>query len=150
VKILLVEDNPADVGLVEEAFRENRFKHEIHVAENGVLALEFLRKQGKFSSAPVPDIVLLDLNLPKKDGREVLAEIKEDPSLREIPVIVLTTSNDDADVQKAYHLHANCYLTKPVDVDDFTNKVRSIEDFWLRFVRLPTHGEFIMKRGTLT
>lgn len=137
MKILLVEDNPADVGLVEEAFRDGKFEHELHVAENGVLALDFLKRQGKFELAPAPDIILLDLNLPKKDGREVLEEVKGDVVLRKIPVIVLTTSDDEVDVNKAYGLHANCYLTKPVDVDDFLHKIRAIEDFWLTFVRLP-------------
>jgi chemotaxis family two-component system response regulator Rcp1 len=137
VNILLVEDNPADVGLVEEAFRDGKLQHDLFVAENGVLAIDFLRKQGKYRSAPSPDLILLDLNLPKKDGREVLAEVKNDPVLREVPVIVLTTSDDELDVHRAYGLHANCYLTKPVDVDDFMRKVRSIEEFWLTFVRLP-------------
>jgi two-component system response regulator len=137
VNILLVEDNPADVGLVEEAFRDGKLQYDLFVAENGVLAIDFLRRRGKFPTAPMPDLILLDLNLPKKDGREVLAEVKNDPVLREVPVIVLTTSDDEMDVHKAYGLHANCYLTKPVDVDDFMRKVRSIEDFWLTFVRLP-------------
>lgn len=137
VKILLVEDNPADVGLVEEAFRDGKLTYELFVAENGVLAIDFLKHRGKFIDSPMPDLILLDLNLPKKDGREVLEEVKNDPLLRELPVIVLTTSDDEADVHRAYGLHANCYLTKPVDVDEFMRKVRSIEDFWLTFVRLP-------------
>ena len=139
VKILLVEDNPADVGLVQEAFQDGRLQYDLSVASDGVAALEFLKRSGQFAGASEPDLILLDLNLPKKDGREVLAEIKEDPHLREIPVIVLTTSDDEADVHRAYGLHANCYLTKPVDFDDFMRKVRSIEDFWLTFVRLPRH-----------
>ena len=137
VRILLVEDNPADAGLVEEAFRDGRFAYQLDVVEDGVLALNFLKRQGQHAQAPRPDLILLDLNLPKKDGREVLADIKDDPDLRRIPVIVLTTSDDDADVHRAYGLHANCYMTKPVDIDDFLRKVRSIEDFWLTFVRLP-------------
>ncbi len=137
MQILLVEDNPADAGLVEEAFRDGRLLHDIHLAQDGVAALQFLRREGKFKDAPDPDLILLDLNLPKKDGREVLEEIKADPVLREIPVIVLTTSDDEADVHRAYGLHANCYLTKPVEIDDFLLKVRSIEDFWLTLVRLP-------------
>jgi len=137
MQILLVEDNPADAGLVEEAFRDGRLLHDIHLAQDGVMALQFLRREGRFQNAPYPDLILLDLNLPKKDGREVLEDIKSDPALREIPVIVLTTSDDEADVHKAYGLHANCYLTKPVDIDDFLFKVRSIEDFWLTLVRLP-------------
>jgi two-component system, chemotaxis family, response regulator Rcp1 len=138
VRVLLVEDNPADVGLVEEAFRDGRLRYELHVAEDGVAAMNFLHRKGKFTNAPRPEIVLLDLNLPKKDGREVLEEAKSDPELREIPIIVLTTSDDEADVHRAYELHANCYMTKPVDIDDFIRKVRSIEDFWLTFVRLPS------------
>lgn len=137
VQILLVEDNPADVGLVEEAFRDGKLLCDLHVAEDGVAALQFLRQQGNFSKSPTPDLILLDLNLPKKDGREVLEEVKADPALRQIPVIVLTTSDDEADVLRAYGLHANCYLTKPVEMDDFLNKVRAIEEFWLTFARLP-------------
>ena len=137
IQILLIEDNPADAGLVEEAFQDGHLLHDIHVAPDGEVALQFLRREGRFKDAPDPDLILLDLNLPKKDGREVLEEIKSDEALREIPVIVLTTSNDEADVHRAYGLHANCYLTKPVDIDDFLLKVRSIEDFWLTLVRLP-------------
>jgi two-component system response regulator len=137
MQILLVEDNPADAELVEEAFRDCPFPYQLHFAEDGVVALQFLRQQGRFASAPRPDMILLDLNLPKKDGREVLQELKADPILQTIPVIVLTTSDDDADVHRAYGLHANCYLTKPVDLDDFLRKVRSIENFWLTMVRLP-------------
>jgi two-component system, chemotaxis family, response regulator Rcp1 len=137
VRILLVEDNPADAGLVEEAFQDGRLKYHLDIAEDGVAALSFLRRLGKHRNALRPDLILLDLNLPKKDGREVLADIKQDLDLRTIPVIVLTTSDDEADVHHAYGLHANCYMTKPVDIDDFLRKVRSIEDFWLTFVRLP-------------
>jgi chemotaxis family two-component system response regulator Rcp1 len=137
MEILLVEDNPADVELVEEAFSEGRFRHNIHSAQDGVVAMQFVRKEGRFAEAPKPDVILLDLNLPKKDGREVLNEIKADPDLCRIPVIVLTTSNDDTDVQRAYGLHANCYITKPIALDDFLDKVRSIESFWLATVRLP-------------
>ena len=137
MRILLVEDNPADVGLVEEAFHDGRLQYDIDVVTDGEAALDFLRRRGSFPNAASPDLILLDLNLPRKDGREVLAEVKEDQVLREIPVIVLTTSDDEADVHRAYGLHANCYLTKPVDFDDFMRKVRSIEDFWLTFVRLP-------------
>jgi len=137
MQILLVEDNPADAELVEEAFSDGAFRHSIHVAEDGSVAMEFVRREGRFGAAPKPDVILLDLNLPKKDGREVLQEIKADPALRTIPVIVLTTSEDEADVHRAYGLHANCYLTKPVDLNDFLEKVRSIEGFWLTMVRLP-------------
>jgi two-component system, chemotaxis family, response regulator Rcp1 len=114
-----------------------RFRTILHFAEDGVVALQFLRRQGRFSAAPRPDMILLDLNLPQKDGREVLQELKADSMLQTIPVIVLTTSDDDADVHRAYGLHANCYLTKPVDLDDFLRKVRAIENFWLTMVRLP-------------
>lgn len=137
MQILLVEDNPADAELVQEAFRDGRFLNRLHLAEDGVIALQFLNRQGRFADAPAPDLILLDLNLPKKDGREVLAEVKKDSILGMIPIIVLTTSDDEADVFRAYGLHANCYLTKPIDFDEFLRKVRSIEDFWLTFVRLP-------------
>lgn len=138
VQILLVEDNPGDVGLVQEAFHEGRLEHQLHVARDGVEAIRFLKREGPYDASPTPDLILLDLNLPKKDGREVLNDIKNDPSLMEIPVIVLTTSDDEADVHRAYHLHANCYMTKPVDMDDFIRKIRGIEDFWLTLVRLPS------------
>lgn len=137
VEILLVEDNPGDVLLTQEAFREGHYTPRLSVVEDGEEALLFLRKQGKHKNAPRPDIILLDLNLPKKDGRELLAEVKEDLDLRHIPVIVLTTSNADLDVSRAYKLHANCYLTKPIEMDDFMRKVRAVEDFWLSVVRLP-------------
>ncbi len=137
-EILLVEDNPADVLLTQEAFAESKIRHHLWCVPDGEEAIQFLRHQGNFADVPRPDVVLLDLNLPKKDGREILAEMKEDPSLREIPVIVLTTSQAEQDIFKAYKLHANCYLTKPIDVDEFINKIRSIEDFWLSIVRLPT------------
>ena len=136
-EILLVEDNPGDVLLTKEAFREGNYFPHLSVVEDGEEALLFLRKQGRHKHAPRPDIILLDLNLPKKDGRELLAEVKEDAELRHIPVIVLTTSNAEQDVARAYRLHANCYLTKPIEMDDFMRKVRSVEDFWLNVVRLP-------------
>jgi chemotaxis family two-component system response regulator Rcp1 len=136
-EILLVEDNPGDVLLTREAFREGRLAHRLSIVEDGEEAIRFLRHEGAYSAAPKPDLILLDLNLPKKDGRELLAEIKEDPALRYIPIIVLTTSDAEQDVWKAYKLHANCYLTKPVDLDDFIRKIRSFEDFWLTVVRLP-------------
>ncbi len=138
-EILLVEDNPGDVLLTKEAFREGRLAHRLSVVEDGEDALHFLRQEGKHADAPRPDLILLDLNLPKKDGRELLAEVKGDPVLRHIPVIVLTTSDAEQDVWRAYKLHANCYLTKPVQMDDFLNKIRSVEDFWLTVVRLPPH-----------
>lgn len=135
--VLLIEDNPADVELVQEAFNEGRVLIDFHVAEDGAVGLQFLRREGPFQNVRLPDLIMLDLNLPKKDGREVLQEIKSDAKLQQIPVIVLTTSDDEADVHKAYGLHANCYLTKPVDIDEFLRKVRAIENFWLTVVRLP-------------
>lgn len=137
LEILLVEDNPGDVLLTKEAFKEGRLHNELHVVMDGVEAVAFLRRQGAYADRPQPDLILLDLNLPRMDGREVLAEIKADERLREIPVIVLTTSADDRDVHRAYNLHANCYLTKPVDMDQFVRVVRAIDEFWLTLVRLP-------------
>ncbi len=140
IEILLVEDNAGDVRLTEEALREGKVRNNLHVARDGVEAIEFLRRQGKFAAAPRPDLVLLDLNLPRRDGREVLAEIKEDPDLRTIPVVVLTTSSAERDILRSYSLHANCYITKPVDLDQFVKVVRSIDEFWLTVVRLPNEG----------
>jgi CheY-like chemotaxis protein len=137
-EILLVEDNPADALLTREAFTESKLRHRLWTVGDGEEAIRFLRGTGKYSGAPRPDVVLLDLNLPKKDGRELLAEMKQDESLRQIPVIVLTTSQAEQDVHRAYKLHANCYLTKPIDVDEFIGKIRSLEEFWLSIVRLPT------------
>jgi two-component system, chemotaxis family, response regulator Rcp1 len=138
-EVLLVEDNPGDVLLTKEAFREGRFSHRLSTVENGEEAIQFLRRQGKYQAAPRPDLILLDLNLPKMDGRELLGEIKQDDHLRDIPVIVLTTSDARQDVLKAYKLHANCYLTKPIQMEDFLQKVRSVQDFWLSVVRLPSN-----------
>ena len=137
VEILLVEDNPADVRLTQEALKEGKVYNNLHWAKDGVEALEFLRRQGKHAKAPRPDIILLDLNLPKKDGREVLQEIKSDEHLRRIPVVVLTTSKAEEDVLKSYNLHANCYVTKPVDLEQFIVVVKSIDMFWLTVVTLP-------------
>ncbi len=136
-EILLVEDNPGDVFLTQEAFREGRLAYRLSVVEDGEEAMRFLRREGRHSKAPQPDLILLDLNLPKKDGRELLGEVKMDPELRQIPVIVLTTSKAEQDVAKAYKLHANCYLTKPIQMDDFLKTIRSVEEFWLSVVRLP-------------
>ena len=137
VEILLVEDNPGDVRLTQEALKEGRVRNRLHVAGDGVEALAFLRREGRHASAPRPDLILLDLNLPKKDGREVLAEVKTDADLKRIPVVVLTTSEAEQDVLRSYDLHANCYITKPVDLEKFLGVVRSLEDFWLTIVRLP-------------
>jgi CheY-like chemotaxis protein len=138
IEILLVEDSPADVDLTREALEDAKVRNNLHVASDGVEALAFLRREGRYADAPHPDLILLDLNLPKKDGREVLAEIKADPLLRRIPVVVLTTSEAEQDIIQSYDLHANCYVTKPVDLDAFMHVVRSIEDFWLAIVRLPS------------
>ena len=137
IKILLVEDNPGDVRLTLEAFKEGKVSNEINVVNDGIEALAFLRQEGQYANAPRPDVILLDLNLPKKDGYEVLAEIKQDPDLKRIPVVILTTSQAEQDILKTYNLHANCYITKPVDLEQFITVVRSIEIFWLNVVKLP-------------
>jgi CheY-like chemotaxis protein len=140
IEILLVEDNPADVRLTQEALKEGKVRNNLHIARDGIEAIEYLRRVGKHASSPRPDLILLDLNLPRKDGREVLADIKADPELKAIPVVVLTTSAAEADIFKSYKLHANCYITKPVDLDQFVQVVKSIDDFWLTVVRLPTEA----------
>ena len=137
VEILLVEDNPGDVRLTVEALRDSKVRNKLNVARDGVEALSFLRREGAFANAVRPDLILLDLNLPRKDGREVLAEIKADPALHTIPVVILTTSRAEQDVLRSYELKANCYITKPVDLEQFITVVRSIEDFWLTIVKLP-------------
>jgi two-component system, chemotaxis family, response regulator Rcp1 len=137
IEILLVEDNPGDVRLTIEALKEAKVRNHLSVAKDGVEALAFLRRKGSYTDAVRPDLILLDLNLPRKDGREVLAEIKADASLRAIPVVILTTSRAEQDVLRSYELHANCYITKPVDLDQFITVVKSIESFWLTIVTLP-------------
>jgi chemotaxis family two-component system response regulator Rcp1 len=137
IEILLVDDNPGDVRLTQEAFREGKICNHMSVAEDGVQALAFLRCEGEYANAPRPDLVLLDLNLPKKDGREVLAEIKADENLKRIPVVILTTSEAEQDILSSYELHANCYITKPVNLDQFFRVVQYVEDFWLGIVSLP-------------
>jgi CheY-like chemotaxis protein len=137
IDILLVEDSPADVRLTREALKEAKVLNMLHVAEDGLAALAFLRRQGQYASKPCPDLILLDLNLPKKDGREVLAEIKQDENLKRIPVVVLTTSRAEEDVIRSYNLHANAYVTKPVDLTHFLEVIRTIEAFWLAVVTLP-------------
>jgi len=137
IQVLLVEDSPGDVRLTQEAFRDANPLIHLHVANDGVEAMAFLRQQGVHAHAPRPDLILLDLNLPKMDGREVLAHIKEDESLKTIPTVILTTSDAEADIVKSYQLQANCYLTKPVQLDAFENLVKSINDFWLAKVKLP-------------
>ena len=137
VKILLVEDNPGDVLLTKEALLEGKVYNELYVANDGLEALAFLRREDEHQDAPRPDVILLDLNMPRMDGRELLAEIKEDPSLKRIPVVILTTSTADEDILKTYELHANCYITKPVDLSQFIKVVQSVEDFWFSIVKLP-------------
>jgi CheY-like chemotaxis protein len=137
IDILLVEDNPGDVELTREALHDTKVHMRLSVVTDGVEALAFLRRQGPYADAPRPDLILLDLNLPKKDGRGVLAEIKDDPALRQIPVVILTSSQAEQDILRAYQLHANCYVTKPVDLDQFVTIVRSIEQFWFTIVKLP-------------
>ena len=137
IEILMVEDNPADIRLTREAFAEGRINNALHVVSDGVQALAFLRREPPYGNAPRPDLILLDLNLPRKDGREVLADLKSDPAFRRIPVVILTTSRSDADVLRTYDLHANCYITKPVDLDRFLEIVRTIENFWVTAVTFP-------------
>lgn len=136
-EVLLVEDSPGDVRLTREALKEGKVRNNLSVVSDGVEAMEFLRREGKYKDAPRPDIVLLDLNMPRKDGREVLAEMKSDELLKRIPVVVLTTSEAEQDILRTYDLHANCYLTKPVDLEQFISIVKSVEDFWLTIVQLP-------------
>ena len=141
VEILLVEDNPGDERLTREALKEGKVYSNLHWVKDGVEAMQFLRRQGKYTAVPRPDIILLDLNLPKKDGREVLEDIKSDESLKRIPVVVLTTSKAEEDVLRTYNLHANCYVTKPVDLEKFIVVVKSIDAFWLTVVTLPPNGQ---------
>jgi CheY-like chemotaxis protein len=133
-----VEDNLGDIDLAREALEMGKLHNALHVAQDGVAALEFLRKTGKYGKAPRPDLIILDLNLPKKDGRQVLDEIKTDENLKRIPVVILTTSRNEEDILKTYNLHANCYITKPIDIKQFLHVVRSIEEFWLSIVVLPS------------
>jgi two-component system, chemotaxis family, response regulator Rcp1 len=137
IEVLLVEDNPGDIRLTKEALKEAKVLNTLTVVQDGVEALTCLRRQGQYANAKRPDLILLDLNLPKKDGREVLAEIKNDEALKFIPVVILTTSQDEQDVLKSYGLHANCYITKPVELEQFISVVKAIEDFWLGIVILP-------------
>ena len=137
IEILLVEDNPGDVRLTREALKENKVHNNLYVVEDGVAALAFLHREAPYLDAVRPDLILLDLNLPKVDGREVLAEIKADNDLKRIPVVILTTSEAERDILETYNLHANCYITKPVDLDQFITVVKAIEGFWLTIVKLP-------------
>jgi len=141
IEVLLVEDSPGDVRLTQEAFRDANRSIHLHVVSDGVEAMTFLRREGAHVDAPRPDLILLDLNLPKMDGREVLAQIKEDASLKTIPTVILTTSEAEVDIVKSYQLHANCYLSKPVQLDAFESLVKSINDFWLTKVKLPSQRQ---------
>jgi chemotaxis family two-component system response regulator Rcp1 len=141
IEILLVEDNPGDVRLTQEVFKEGKIRNKLSVAWNGEEALAYLHREGRFAQAPRPDIILLDLNLPRKGGREVLAEIKADAKLKCIPVVILTTSQAEQDIAESYNQHANCYIVKPVELEQFINVVRTIEGFWLQIVKLPPGEE---------
>jgi CheY-like chemotaxis protein len=147
LQVLLVEDSPGDVRLTQEAFRDSQIAIALHVAMDGVEAMAFLRHEGGHADAPQPDLILLDLNLPKMDGREVLACIKEDHELRTIPIVILTTSQAEADIISSYRLQANCYLSKPVQLDAFENLVKSISDFWFTKVKLPHRGSSLQGTG---
>jgi chemotaxis family two-component system response regulator Rcp1 len=140
IEVLLVEDSPGDVRLTREAFKDAKVHVNLHVALDGTEAMAFLKREGEHANAPRPDLILLDLNLPKKDGREVLEEIKESPELKTIPVVILTTSASEADILRSYQLHANCYITKPVGLEGFLQVVQSIDNFWLSVVKLPPAG----------
>lgn len=144
VEILIVEDNPGDVRLMQEAMRDSKVLNKIHVVEDGVAAMSYLHRDGEYADAPCPDLIMLDLNLPMKDGREVLEEVKEDPELRRIPVVILTMSGAEDDILRTYNHYANCYITKPIDLQQFIQVVRAIENFWLTIVKLPPDGN---KRG---
>ncbi|MBN2620593.1 response regulator [candidate division WOR-3 bacterium] len=140
VEILLIEDSPGDVRLAKEALRDSKIYNKLHVIEDGVKAIEYLRKKGSYANETRPDLILLDLNLPRKDGREVLAEIKGDDDLKRIPVVILTISTDEEDILKTYNLHANCYISKPLEVLQFIKVVKAIEDFWFTIVKLPPNS----------
>ena len=139
INILLVEDNPADARLIKEVFKDTKIKNNLYVVKDGVDAMAFLNQEDQYADIPRPDVILLDLNLPRKDGREVLKELKEDNALKRVPIVILTTSNAKEDIIRTYNNHANCYITKPVDFDKFLKVINSIEDFWLTVVKLPSN-----------
>jgi two-component system response regulator len=139
--VLLAEDNPADFQLTAEALKESKIRNQLFHVNDGVEVLEFLRKKDKYTDVPRPDVILMDLNMPRKDGRRALKEIKEDPDLKTIPVVILTVSDAEEDIVKSYNLHANCYVTKPMDLDEFSRVVRGIENFWFTIVKLPPNKE---------
>lgn len=141
IDILLAEDNPGDVRLTQEAFKEAKFLNNLYVTSDGLETMDFLRKQGKYEKMPLPDLILLDLNMPRMDGREVLSQVKSDPKLKHIPIIILTTSDSESDIINSYELHANCYITKPVDLDKFLVVIKQIENFWITVVKLPPKME---------
>ena len=138
IDILVVEDNPGDARLIMEVLKSNKIHNSIHIVKDGVEAMDFLHKKGEFADVPRPDLIFLDLNLPRKDGREVLAELKSDDKFKQIPVVVMTMSQAEEDILKSYSLHANCYVTKPIDLDQFVKVIESIEDFWFSLVKLPS------------
>lgn len=138
IDILVVEDNPGDARLITEVLKSNEIHNSLNIVKDGVEAMDFLNQNGKFAAMPRPDLIFLDLNLPKKDGREVLTEIKSNDRLKQIPVVVMTMSQAEEDIVKSYSLHANCYITKPIDLDQFVKVVESIEDFWFSLVKLPS------------
>jgi len=137
IDILIVEDNKGDARLIKEVFFENKIFNSLHFVNDGIEAMDFLQSRGKYKGVEIPDLIILDLNLPRKDGREVLAEIKSDEKLKHIPVVIMTISQADEDVLRSYNLHANCYVTKPIDLNQFTRVIRSIENFWFTIVKLP-------------
>ncbi len=139
VNILLVEDNPADARLIKEVFKDTKIRNKLYVVKDGVDAMTFLNQKDEYADMPRPDVILLDLNLPRKDGREVLKELKEDNALKRVPIVILTTSSAEEDIIRTYNNHANCYITKPVDFDRFLKVINSIEEFWLNIVKLPSH-----------
>ncbi len=139
INILLVEDNPADARLIKEVFKDTRIKNKLYVVKDGVDAMNFLNQEAEYADIPRPDVILLDLNLPRKDGREVLKELKEDEALKRVPIVILTTSSAEEDIIRTYNNHANCYITKPVDFDQFLKVITSIEEFWLNIVKLPSN-----------
>ena len=141
VEILLVEDNPGDVRLTIEALKESKILNNLNVVDDGIEALAYLNKEDKYKDSPYPDLIILDLNLPRKDGREVLAEIKEHKNFKRIPIVILTISEAEEDILKTYQLHANCFITKPVDINQFTKVVKSVSNFWFTIVKLPPDGE---------
>jgi CheY-like chemotaxis protein len=138
IDILVVEDNPGDARLIKEVLNEQKIYNSLFIVSDGVEAMNFLQKKGKYKESPKPDLIILDLNLPKKDGREVLSDIKADDNLKRIPVVIMTISQAEADILKSYNLHANCYITKPIDLDQFIKVIKSIEEFWFSIVKLPS------------